>query len=60
MWALLDLIARLICVGGFVLVGYFVYQITRENSAPACMSCGVSLVSGEIVSCVDCLGGSNV
>lgn len=56
MWAVLDLVARLILAGGVALIGWWLYQILREPSARGCVCCGVALVSGEIVSCVDCLG----
>jgi ribosomal protein L40E len=61
----------LICVGAFVLVGWFLYQITREPSArnnfgynsfpvTVCMKCGQVLGAGRAVHCDECLGVSNV
>jgi len=60
MWSVLDFVARFILLGGAALVWYFLYQITREPSARGCIGCGVALVSGDIVSCVDCLGVNHV
>ena len=55
MWAFLDFVARLICVGGFVLVGWGLYQVTRETSARACIGCGYPLNHSDIATCARCL-----
>jgi hypothetical protein len=54
MWAVLDLFARLICLGGIALVVWFVYQIVREPSAPVCIECGAELFADEVATCFDC------
>jgi ribosomal protein L40E len=71
MWDVLDFVARLICLGGFVFLGWSFYQITRKPSArnnfgynsfpvTVCMKCGKVLGAGRAVHCDECLGASNV
>lgn len=71
MWAVFDFVARLVCFGAFVLVAWWLYQITREpsarnnfghNSFPVhlCMQCGQVLGDLSAVHCDDCLELSHV
>lgn len=60
MWAVLDLVARLILAGGVALLGWWLYQILREPSARECLSCGALLQNLDMVSCADCLAVSYV
>ena len=55
MWTALDLLARLLCGGAFVLVGWFLYQISREPVARPCVSCGANLSQYDIANCYRCL-----
>jgi hypothetical protein len=56
MWAVLDLVARLICVGGFVLVGWYVWRIvSAPDIARGCVSCGSELSEFDLATCYRCL-----
>ncbi len=57
MWAAFDFVARLILLGGLALVWWFLYQVTRDNSAVArCLDCRRVLDSVSVVHCSNCLG----
>jgi hypothetical protein len=60
MWQVFDIVARFILLGGFVLVGWFVWQICSEpkSGARSCVSCGVSLLSLDLANCKKCLNSS--
>jgi len=61
MWAALDLLARLICVGGFVLVGWYVWRIvSASDNFRACVGCGSELAAYDLANCYRCLSVSNV
>ena len=60
MWDFLDFVARLILLGGIALIWYFLYQITREPSARACVCCGSALSEYDLANCYRCLAVSDV
>lgn len=61
MWAFLDLVARLILLGGVALVFFWVRSILSagELLQRGCICCGASLSALELVTCSNCLGVSN-
>jgi hypothetical protein len=65
MWQVLDIVARLILLGGVVLISWWLWQIcgTPESRGRGCVSCGCELSSLELANCEKCLnpsfGGSN-
>lgn len=62
MWVFLDLVARLIALGGLALVVWFVWRIiSAPNSQQRlCVCCGASLYALELATCADCLAVSSV
>jgi hypothetical protein len=57
MWQFLDFVSRLILLGGYALVGWFVWRIVSagDTAQRVCVCCGVSLFPLELASCSDCL-----
>jgi len=56
----LDIVARLILLGGWLFIGFWIWSIVRTPStARTCFNCSRSLASVDVVMCSDCLGGSN-
>jgi hypothetical protein len=57
---ILNIVARLIVLGGWLFVSVWVWSIVRTPSpARTCFNCSRSLASVDVVMCSDCLGGSN-
>ena len=56
----LDIVARLICLGGLVFVAVWIWSILSapENLRP-CVGCGGRLSTYDLAHCYKCLGGSN-
>lgn len=54
MWAFLDLVARLILLGGVALVFFWLRSIVHEPIR-ACVCCGYPLKALEIATCARCL-----
>ena len=65
MWQVLDIVARLILLGGVVLVGWWVWLIVSAPNTRirGCVSCGVELSALDLANCEKCLnlsfGGRN-
>jgi hypothetical protein len=66
MWQVLDIVARFILLGGFVFIGWFVWQIVSapKSGARSCVCCGGRLSEYDLANCYKCLspsfgGGSN-
>lgn len=55
MWAFLDLVARLILLGGVALVFFWLRSIVHEPSVRGCVCCGYPLKALEIATCARCL-----
>jgi uncharacterized membrane protein len=56
----LDIVARLILLGGWLLIGFWIWSIVHTpNKARVCFNCSRSLASVDVVMCSECLGGSN-
>ena len=55
MWAFLDLVARLILLGGVALVFFWLRSIVHEPSARVCVCCGSSLSEYDLANCYRCL-----
>jgi hypothetical protein len=60
MWQVLDIVARLILLGGVVLVGWFVWQICSapKSGARSCVNCGGELSAYDLANCYKCLFSS--
>lgn len=54
MWAFLDLVARLILLGGVALVFFWLRSIVHEPIR-ACVCCGSALSEYDLASCYRCL-----
>jgi len=61
MWQVLDIVARLILLSGFALLGWWLVQIlssTPKSGARGCVSCGVELSALDLATCGNCLNSS--
>ena len=54
MWAFLDLVARLILLGGVALVFFWLRSIVHEPIR-ACVCCGSALAEHDLANCYRCL-----
>jgi hypothetical protein len=54
MWAFLDLVARLILLGGVALVFFWLRSIVHEPIR-ACVCCGSALAQNDLANCYRCL-----
>ena len=54
MWAFLDLVARLILLGGVALVFFWLRSIVHEP-ARVCVCCGSALAEHDLANCYRCL-----
>lgn len=57
MWQVLDILARLLCLGAFVFVGWWIWAICSapKSRARGCVCCGYPLKALEIATCGRCL-----
>jgi hypothetical protein len=57
MWQFLDIVARLILLGGVALVFFWIRSIfsAEDSRRRACVACGSSLYALELATCADCL-----
>jgi hypothetical protein len=61
MWQVLDIVARLILLGGVVLIVWWLWQIlgsTPKTGYRSCVSCGVELSALDLATCGNCLNSS--
>jgi hypothetical protein len=54
---ILNIVARLIVLGGWLFVAVWVWSIVRTPNTARCIECSRSLAPVDMVSCSDCLGG---
>jgi hypothetical protein len=65
MWQVLDIVARLILLGGVVLIVWWLWQIlgSTPKTGRACVCCGGELSEYDLANCYKCLylsfGGAN-
>ena len=55
----LDIVARLILLGGWLFVAVWVWSIVRTPNSERCLECSRPLARLDLVTCSNCLGGSN-
>jgi len=52
----LDLVGRLIVLGGWAFVAVWVWSIVRTPNSSRCIECSRALAPVDMVLCSDCLG----
>lgn len=55
MWQVLDIVARLILLSGFALLGWWLVQILSSTPARSCVGCGSALSEHDLANCFRCL-----
>jgi hypothetical protein len=56
MWAILDLVARLILLSGIALVWFYISRIvSAPDNFRACVCCGSELAEFDLATCYRCL-----
>jgi hypothetical protein len=55
MWQVLDIVARLILLGGVVLIVWWLWQILSSAPARSCVACNSALSEHDLAMCYRCL-----
>jgi hypothetical protein len=59
MWQMLDVLVRLMCLGAFVFVGWWIWAIcSAPETGRDCVGCGGKLSEYDLANCYKCLTSS--